>query len=218
MARVGKTNERQRTANTYNLDIDITITGEFGIPKLKPCDAIPDELIGFNYVMSSKPKANAGIHFFIDDYQFERVWRAPEKYIDKFRKYKCVLTPDFSLYTDMSLAIQIWNVYRSRTIGAYLQNVGLNVIPTLQWSDSRSYCFAFDGLPKNSTVAVSAIGVNRNHYSRMLWLDGIDEAIQRLTPERIFLYGEIPEYQFPESIEVVRFKPFVSGLRDRTRS
>jgi len=29
-------------------------------------------------------------------------------------KYDCVLTPDFSTYTDMPTPMKLWNIYRSR--------------------------------------------------------------------------------------------------------
>lgn len=209
-------NERHRTIAIYNMDIQTKLVGDYGIPQIEPCDVVPEKLIGFNYVASSKLESNAGVHFFIDDYQFERVWRRPESYVGCLSKYKCVLTPDYSLYVDMSIAVQIWNVYRSRLIGSFFQSNGIDVVPTLQWSDARSFDFAFDGLPNNSTVAVSAIGANRSSYSKMLWLDGMNEAIDRLSPNRVLVYGDIPDYQFPSSIEVVRYKSFVSELRSRT--
>ncbi|MGQ7551471.1 DUF4417 domain-containing protein, partial [Streptococcus suis] len=42
-------------------------------------------------------------------YQFERIWQRPEFYIEKLTEFDCVLTPDFSLYQDMPIAMQIWN-------------------------------------------------------------------------------------------------------------
>ena len=211
-----KRDERERTFRAYNMDIEAETAGDYGIPILEPCDAKPKDLLAFNYVMSQKFATDAGIHFFIDDYQFERVWNQPEKYMEKLRPYPCVFTPDFSLYTDMDLPVQIWNTYRSRLIGAYWQSKGLNVVPTLQWSTARSFDFVFDGLPKNSTVAVSAIGANSDWYSRFLWKYGMAEAIRRLEPARILVYGEIPGYTFPEEIEVIRYGSFCQAVRSRT--
>lgn len=53
---------------------------------------------------------------FIDDYQFERIWNTPERYVNVLKQYDCVLTPDFSLYMDMPRAMKVWNIYRSRSI------------------------------------------------------------------------------------------------------
>ena len=73
---------------------------------------------GFN----DKVDPEAICHFFLHDYQFERVWNQPKKYINKLLHYKAVLTPDFSLFTDYPVAVQIWNTYRNRWLGAYWQS------------------------------------------------------------------------------------------------
>ena len=94
--------------------------GRFAMPILKATNYKPDRLIGFNEMLTTK-RNDCGIHFFLDDYQFERVWRRPEYYLDKMRSFQCIFTPDFSLYTDMAIPVQIWNVYRSRLIGQIAQ-------------------------------------------------------------------------------------------------
>ena len=91
--------ERERTNRTYNLDLasESELTNDFWqMPIIKNDNYIPKDLIGFNYAKSSKEKG-VGIHFYVDDYQFERVWNAPEKYIDILCEYDCILSPDFSL-------------------------------------------------------------------------------------------------------------------------
>ena len=70
--------------------------GQYNIPILQPTKYIPTEFVGFNYARSAKNKAEKGLHFFVDDYQFERVWRVPEQYVDLLSQYQCVMTPDFS--------------------------------------------------------------------------------------------------------------------------
>lgn len=47
------------------------------------------------------------VSFFIDDYQFERIWNDPYPYIERLREFPCALTPDFSLYMDIPMAIKI---------------------------------------------------------------------------------------------------------------
>lgn len=127
-----KKNERLRTDNAYNLPyVDISrCAGKYQMPIIEPEDHVPDSLIGFNYALTSKDK-EAGVHFYVDDYQFERIWTEPEKYINILREYDCVLTPDFSLYLDMPIAMKIWNTFRSRLIGQMCQDAGCTVIPTV---------------------------------------------------------------------------------------
>lgn len=203
----------ERTIKKYNLDLfDHTkATGYFDMPYLEPVDYIPKKLMGFNYAMSSKA-VDVGIHFFLDDYQFERVWSRPQNYTEILKRFDCVLTPDFSLYTDMSVAQMIYNVYRSRLVGQYMQKQGLQVIPTVSWADRLSYQFCFDGLPKQATVAVSTVGVIKNKDSRKLWNEGFMELLERVEPKRVLLYGADIKYPFPADLEIIRYP---SNMRER---
>ena len=142
----------------FQLYDESKIEGYFQFPKLDVTDWVPEDLIGFNYVLN-KPDYTKGVDFFLDDYQFERVWNRPDNYVDKLSKFDCVLTPDFSLYTDFPLAMQIWNTYRSRLIGRYWQDCGITVIPTASRSTHESNNLRFDGLPENSILALSTVGV-----------------------------------------------------------
>lgn len=190
-------NERERTVNAYNLnEFDSNRSaGFYQMPVIKTCDYVPEELIGFNYMLSTK-RRDAGIHFFIDDYQFERIWNSPMEYIPKLAEFDCCLTPDFSLYIDMPMAMKIWNVYRSRLIGQICQDCGMNVIPTLSWAEPETFTFCFDGLPRGGTVAVSTVGVMRDETAKAIWRVGMDEAIKRLHPKTVIYYGTEMEYDF----------------------
>ncbi|HEL2057749.1 TPA: DUF4417 domain-containing protein [Streptococcus suis] len=196
---------RQTTIKQYNLDKydPMATDGLFDMPIILPVDHVPKDLQGFNYVLN-KPNYEAGVHFFLDDYQFERIWQRPDFYIDKLLDFDCVLTPDFSLYIDMPVAMQVWNIYRSRLIGQMMQAKGLTVIPTVSWAFDDSFDFCFDGLPFNSTLAISTIGIKRNEDQHLLWKNGMDEMITRLKPKRILVYGGEVEYDYGD-IEVVYF-------------
>lgn len=189
--------ERERTADAYNLhDYDeSTVAGYYNIPILEPCGFVPEDIISFNYMLSTKNK-NVGIHFYIDDYQFERVWTQPQIYIEKMVAFDCVFTPDFSLYTEMPTAMKIWNVYRSRLIGQMCQRAGMKVIPTVSWCEEKSFDYCFDGLPEHSTLSISTIGVKQDDYAFGLWKSGVDEMIRRLNPKTLLIYGGKLEYDY----------------------
>lgn len=193
--------ERLRTDNAYNLDIcNRHMCGKGGYPELLPSDAAPKELRGFNYAKSTpdEQKKGKGCHFFIDDYQFERLWANPQKYLDILRGYDCVLTPDFSLYMDMPEPMQAWNHYRSQVLGAYWQREGLEVVPTLSWAYRESYKYCFAGIPKGSTVAVSTVGVKNDEQAQKTWRYGMKKALKELEPSCILLYGGSIGFDFGE--------------------
>ena len=68
--------------------------GEYGIPQLDPerfegkC-----EFVGFNYARGkcNHPEEKA-VHFFLDDYQFDALWRNPDRYVNKLSEFRYVLT------------------------------------------------------------------------------------------------------------------------------
>ena len=191
-------NERERTADAYNLpEVDLSRTaGKWQMPIIHATNHVPSDLISFNYVLNTK-QYEKGVHFYIDDYQFERIWNTPYKYILKLAPYDCVLTPDFSLYTEMPLAMQMWNVYRSKLIGQILQDSGIEVIPTLQWCGPDTFEWCFEGIEKGGTVSVSTIGVKREESASKIWFDGMDEAIKQLEPSHVIVYGGDIGYKFP---------------------
>ena len=192
-----KQNERERTMNAYNLDEfdEFHAEGFYQMPVIDPVDHIPADLIGFNYALTATDKTS-GIHFYVDDYQFERVWNQPFFYLEKLAEFDCVLTPDFSLYTEMPIAMKIWNTYRSRLIGQIAQRLGLIVIPTVSWCEEETFDFCFDGLPKQSTLSISTIGVKQDEYNFSLWKAGVDEMIKRLEPRTLLIYGGKVDYDF----------------------
>ena len=198
--------ERERTNDKYNLDIasESETTNDFWqMPIIYNDGYIPKDLIGFNYAKTSKEK-NVGIHFYIDDYQFERVWNAPEKYVDILSQYDCILSPDFSLYMDMPMPMKIWNIYRSRQIGAYYQSKGIKVIPTVSWAEKETFSFCFQGIPKGSIVSVSTIGVKQDGDALEIWKDGMREMIQIIEPATILVYGGKLDFDYG-NIEVIYF-------------
>lgn len=199
--------ERERTNKAYNLDlIDYdNLTNDFWqMPIIKNNKFIPKDLIGFNYAKSSDNK-DAGIHFYVDDYQFERIWSYPEKYVDILFEYDCILSPDFSLYLDMPMPMKIWNTYRSRQIGAYYQSKGLIVIPTISWAEKETFEFCFKGIPKGSIVSVSTIGVKRDEYALSIWKEGMDEMIKQIEPSDILVYGGKLDYDY-KGINTIYFE------------
>ena len=167
--------------------------GEYGIPEIDPDDPQVDNWIGFNYAKGCEEPELHGIHFFVDDYQFVRLWRQPDLYLNMLRKFQAVCSPDFSMYTDFPKAICVYNHYRKHWLGRYWQDAGIRVIPTIGWIDRDSYEWCFDGEPEGYTVAVSSVGSQQSRIGRELFLNGYREMMARLQPSKIIFYGTVPD-------------------------
>lgn len=208
---------RERTYDQYNLGLlgETELGNDFWqMPIIYDDAEMPTDLIGFNYAKSAENKA-CGVHFYIDDYQFERVWNDPQKYVEILKDFECVLSPDFSLYMDMPMPMKIWNIYRSRQIGAYWQAQGLNVIPTISWAEKETYKFCFNGVEKGSIVSVSTVGVKKSKDALKVWKDGMREMIKRLEPRAILLYGGKLDFDYG-NIDVRCFDNKVTERMSRT--
>lgn len=188
--------------------------GEYDTPRLLPININADRFIGFNYAKTCKEPNNTGVHFFIDDYQFTRLWSNPDGYIELLQKFRCVCTPDFSTYTDFPKAIQIYNHYRKHWLGAYWQMYGINVIPTISWSDESSFDWCFDGEPIGGTVAVSSVGTQMNETARRLFRAGYNEMLKRLNPSAVLFYGFVPDGC---TGNIIPLPTFQQGLKNRTK-
>ena len=189
----GKTQTRILEQNIHNLAYaQFDGIGEYDIPEMLPVhiDNLQDiPLQGFNYALKEQHPEKVGVHFFLHDYQFERVWRYPDRYVDVLKKFAYVLSPDFSVYYDTPKAIQIFNVYRKMWCGRYWQEHGVKVIPTFTLGNVDMYKLFFDGIPKHSTIAVSTIGEGR--WGKFKELFSWWEVIRyKLEPETILLYGK----------------------------
>lgn len=186
--------------------------GEYDIPKLKLTLFEGDcEFISFNYASGCKDRKNKGVHFFIDDYQFNRLWTNIDRYVDMLSQFKYVMTPDFSTYTDFTKAIQIYNHYRKHWVGAYLQEAGVQVIPTISWSTPDSFEWCFDGEPEGGTVAVSSVGCMNSKTKKQLFLSGYNEMVKRVQPDSIIFYGNVPEEC---NGNIVRIKAFQEKFKE----
>lgn len=189
------------TEDTLRLLLDGTrICGKYDFPTVRACELTPKKLIPFNYALTSEEKGG-WLHFFVDDYQFERLWNNPMKYLPIIKQYGGVIAPDFSMLEQMSLARQIHNCWRNRVIAAWLQHEGVNVIPTIEWSDRASLEWCLDGLPTGSTLAVQTNGCFVSTRSKANFIRGMDYICNELSPSAILIYGRGEEFKnyFPNT-------------------
>jgi len=147
-------------------------------------------LIGFNEVLTCKNPTATGVHFFIDDYQFERVWEQPERYVDKLLQFPLICEPDFSLYGAYPEPVQKWNHYRNQLIAAYLQAQGGTVIATPSWNGEESFEWCFTGIEEGAPVAISTVGVG--HAANLGgFMRGVAVLYEQKKPGAAIVYGKM---------------------------
>lgn len=145
--------------------------------------------------------------FYIHDYRFERIWNNPKQYLNLLKRFDGVITPDFSLYRELPLAMQIWNTYRNRALGYWMQSSGIKIVPNVRWGDERTYDFAFEGLSEGGTYAVGTNGCIRDELDRYYFKKGLEKMVEQLNPITIVNYHGTPKDIFEpcqeQGIEVI---------------
>ena len=168
--------------------------GKYGIPQIYPVTYEGQaDFLRFDYLLREKHRETKTIHFFQHDYIFARLWYHPRKYMAALKECEYVMTPDFSIYTDFPMSLNIYNHYRKHWLGAYMQENGIRVIPTISWATPESYDWCFDGEPEGGTVAVSSVGCMDSKEKKELFISGYLEMVNRLHPESILFHGTVPK-------------------------
>jgi hypothetical protein len=185
--------------------------GKFDMPTLEKQDIDLHDLkfIRFSDIVKNETRdKDATVHFFIHDDEFDEVWRRPDVYIGELKQYRQTITADFSLYTNMALAMQVFNVYRNRWLGCYWQEKGITVIPSVSWSDEWSYEFCFDGIQQEAIVAVSTLG---SYDIEPLYLEGFRRMCEKIRPKKVICYAK-PFETMREMADIIEV-PYVANAR-----
>ena len=128
-----------------------------------------------------------------------------------------MILPDFSLYRDMPLVMQLWNIYRSRAIGHWLQINGIKVIPNIRFGDKRTFSLCCDGIEKHCVIALGTHGNMKHKADRDILLAGLDVVVKYLKPSVIIIYGTAPDRYFQKYIDsgirIIRFESDYSASR-----
>lgn len=200
-----------RDGYLYHIFKELPTVGKYDMPIVKATQNYQIlNMLPFNYINSCPMPSEFYLCFYIDDYQFERIWNNPDKTAETLKQFKGIIGPDFSLYRDMPNMLNIYNCWRNKVLMAYFQSQGIEVIPNVTWSDEESYSWCFDGLPQNSVVAVSTNGILRDKRATELFVSGFKEMLKRLTPTKIIIVGTLPK-EIEKTPNIINFIGY-SGL------
>ncbi|MBQ7630576.1 MAG: DUF4417 domain-containing protein [Selenomonadaceae bacterium] len=68
------------------------------------------------------------------------------------------------------------------------------MIPTAGFAGESSWERCFDGLPLNSTVAVTTNCLGRDRETHRLFVGGINAMIKKIQPTAIVVCGKVPDW------------------------
>lgn len=187
------TTAKRRKLKTGNLHLTkgMKFTQTNGFPILDAYTG-PTDFTSYPYTMHHKLDGkNQALHFFLDDYKFEEATgKKLEQTTYRLARFDYLFTPDYSLYVDAPIHFNKDNIFKSRFAGAYWQNCGFHVIPTVSWGNVNSFVYAFEGLPQQSVLATCGVGYQHCHASKTLWEYAIQRIEAELSPIELIIYGK----------------------------
>lgn len=198
-----------------------TKVGKYGFPQLAEEDYVPTKQVRpFNYLLSTDKLNDYWIHCFCDDYQFERLWTDLYFYLDYILKLRGFISTDFSLYRDYNEDALIWNCYRNRCVAYAIQKAGGIVIPTAGFGPERTWAWCFDGLPMNSSLAITTNGILSDPEAKRLFIGGVDALIHSKHPKNLIVCGKYPQWldtKYPK-VNIASIPSFCQQWQKRSRA
>lgn len=136
---------------------------------------------------------DAFVCWYLDDIKFDGprgIWHDCWHALNVLRHFSGAITPDFSTNQDFPEPLKVYNTYRMRAFGFWLNREGIAVINNVRWGTEESYRYCFDGLPENSILAIGTVGGSpRKLKDRYRFERGLEEMVNRLHPHTIIVYG-----------------------------
>jgi hypothetical protein len=206
-----------RTTYRMNHHHSYPSNNRWGIPELTPDRCIfpgkKDVVMYGSQRFDRVDCTDKVLGFYVCDYRFENLWNYYQRVVDAISKYRflAVIEPDYSMWVDRPLVEQVWAVYKTRWIGRYMQDCGINVIPNLNWAGPESYEFAWLGIPQGVpmvAVETQSCGDNVDAFNQ-----GLAAGCEIVKPKRLLVYGNKKSWvRIPKGVECIYVKSFISKL------
>lgn len=203
--------------------------GKFEIPHIDaPKEIIiPEGMVPFSIRGRNQDKKDF-ICFYEHDIKFRDVLTKTEDYVEEFKQYPGIISPDCSLYIDAPLCVQIADIYLNRAVGHYLQKQGIYVIPNIRWGDERTYKadflgekVAFQGVDKHSIVSIGTYGQIQTAESKRIFREGLIEMLDELQPKVVLVYGSMPDKIFrglENKTKFIQFQDWTTKMKQSQKS
>jgi hypothetical protein len=159
----------------------------FGIPE-RFCElgvgALPETWCGYG----SCSDADLGQHGFVDDWRLEALWRSGG---ESAGPACCYVEPDFSLPSGSPGAWVIYQTWRSRCVGQWIEaQTSRCVIPVLNWcADPETWRYSILGIGRGSWVATRGAARGATPAERRLYRDGLAWAVSQIEPSGLVCFG-----------------------------
>lgn len=191
------------------------------IPKHMVATIPPKELYQWDRRSDVKNPAEAGMSFYCYDYEFIAILNNPQNYVEKLRKYNCVVGIDPSPYDNMPLVVQKSQIFNNLAITYYYGKQGLKVIPNVRLGNNDTIG-ALAAFPKETLIAIGTNGFMKKNANRKLFTEQVGIVVEVLRPTGIIVYGKaLPEVfkaAIDKGISIYQFDSYTQKQNAKDRA
>ena len=129
-----------------------------------------------------------GMSFYCNDPGFQPILNNPKNYVDKLKKYQCIVGLDASPYDNMPIVVQKSQIFLNLACTYYYGSMGIKVIPNIRIGDDRTFS-SLEAYPKHTLIAFGTNGFIKRTENRFLFASQVEKTINELEPSGICVYG-----------------------------
>ncbi len=192
------------------------LLGRYKMPEVRATQSLPGNVISYTELGNVKNRKEHWIDHFVDDYRFNHAWNNLDNKIPLYKEFGGVIGFDWSLDRIFQPALNIWHCTKCRNADFYMQKHGIDVISVASWLDEESFEWCLDGLPKESSIAVSTNGCLSSSESLRCFVDGVKIVQKRLSPTHLVVCGN-PLEELGEYSNIFYYPNFSSRRRRRNK-
>lgn len=150
----------------------------------------PKEIIQWDRRQDVTNPSKTGISFYCSDPAFTPILGNPKAYVEKLKKYGCIVGIDASPYDNMPLWIQKSQIGLNLGITYYYGSLGMKIIPNVRLGDNRTLS-SLEAYPKHKLIAIGTHGFTRKLDNRYIFAEQVQKIIETIEPSGICVYGPV---------------------------
>lgn len=162
-----------------------------GYPVIPPefCfEGFPGAVAQWDQRSQVKDPEHTAMSFYCKDECFQPVLSDPQAYVDKLRKYQCVIGMDCSPFDNMPLVVQRHQIWLNLAITYYYGSQGIKVIPNVRIGGDATLD-SLASYPKHAVIAIGTNGFVKSRENRQEFMLQTSKAIEELEPAGVVAYG-----------------------------
>ena len=182
----------------------------------------PKEIIQWDRRSDVIDEKSTAISFYCSDPSFQPILNNPKNYVEKLKKYQCIIGLDASPYDNMPLVVQKSQIFLNLATTYYYGSEGIKIIPNVRLGDNRTIS-SLEAYPRHTLIAIGTHGFIKRIDNRTIFAEQLQIVVDELEPTGICVYGpacnDLFDYARLKGIPIYQFDSYTmkENAKDKLR-